>query len=199
MNSKNNLVLAGVLVIGIVVGLLFAPVVRDSSGMMGIGTMSQQEQMDKMFIEQMIPHHDDAIAMARIAQEKATRPEIKQLAGDIVSSQSAEIEQMRGWYKDWFGSDVSSTNHMAMNHGGGMMPGSMMSETDLARLNSATPFEQEFIRQMIPHHQMAVMMAEMLKTTTDRSEMKKLAEDIINAQTAEIQKMRDWDKAWYGA
>ncbi len=199
MENKSNLFIAGVFLVGIIAGVLLAPVVKNTTGMMSRDGSTQQERMDKMFIEQMVPHHEDAIAMAKIAQEKATRPEIKQLAADIISSQSTEIEQMKKWYKDWFGSDVSSVDHTAMHHGGGMMPGSMMSETDITRLTTANPFEKEFIRQMIPHHQMAVMMAEMLKTTTDRAEMKKLAEDVITAQTAEIEKMRAWDKAWYGA
>jgi uncharacterized protein (DUF305 family) len=50
---------------------------------------------------------------------------------------------------------------------------------------------------MIPHHQMAVMMAQMLQITTQRDDMKSLAHDIIDAQTAEIEQMRGWHKAWY--
>ena len=50
---------------------------------------------------------------------------------------------------------------------------------------------------MIPHHQMAVMMANMLASSTNRPEMKKLAQDIIIAQTKEINQMREWYKAWY--
>ena len=51
---------------------------------------------------------------------------------------------------------------------------------------------------MIPHHQMAVMMASMLEDGTTRSEMKKLADDIITAQTDEIDQMRGWLKEWEG-
>lgn len=49
---------------------------------------------------------------------------------------------------------------------------------------------------MIPHHQMAVMMASMLKGGTNRSEMRQLADDIITSQTNEIDKMREWLKKW---
>src|SRR3989304_5404766 len=58
--------------------------------------------------------------------------------------------------------------------------------------------DAHFIEQMIPHHEMGVMMAQMLSRSTSRSEMKQLAENIISAQTKEINQMRKWYRAWYG-
>src|SRR3989344_5077170 len=57
--------------------------------------------------------------------------------------------------------------------------------------------DSHFIEQMILHHQMAVMMAQMLLRSTNRPEMKQLAENIITAQTKEINQMREWYSAWY--
>jgi len=76
---------------------------------------------------------------------------------------------------------------------GGMHMGSTQ---DIDALKNATDFDKEFIEQMIPHHQMAVMMASMLKNGTNRPEMQKLADDIIAAQTREIDQMRAWLKTW---
>lgn len=56
----------------------------------------------------------------------------------------------------------------------------------------ASNIDRHFIEQMIPHHQMAVMMAQMFLSGSNRSEMKKLAQDIIDAQKAEIEQMRSW-------
>ena len=50
---------------------------------------------------------------------------------------------------------------------------------------------------MIPHHQMAIMMATMLLQGTERGEMKALAQAIINAQSKEIDQMRSWYRSWY--
>lgn len=53
--------------------------------------------MDAMFIEQMIPHHQDAVAMAQLALPRAGHPEIERLAEDVIKAQTIEIDQMREW------------------------------------------------------------------------------------------------------
>ena len=77
-----------------------------------------------------------------------------------------------------------------------MHMGMMGDESDMTRLEQAEDFDRAFVEEMIPHHQMAVMMATMLKNGTNRSEMKKLADEIIAAQNSEINQMRDWLKNW---
>ena len=73
--------------------------------MMGIRINNQNNRMmsniDKHFIEEMIPHHEGAIDMAKLALNQASKPEIKTLANNIIKSQTKEIEQMRGWYEAW--------------------------------------------------------------------------------------------------
>ena len=156
--------------------------------------------IDSHFIEQMIPHHEDAITMAGISLERAQHQEIKQLAKDIERTQSEEIEKMQKWYLAWYGQAVPD-NFSAMGHGmgSGMMHMGMMGDaTDIDKLKTASDFDKAFIEEMIPHHQMAVMMAQMLERTTERAEMKQLARDIIVAQTKEINSMRSWYREWYG-
>lgn len=77
-------------------------------GMMGGGSMSldelsRSEPFDKAFIEQMIPHHQTGIMMARMAGNAAATAEIRELAASIIDSQSREIEQMQQWYQEWYG------------------------------------------------------------------------------------------------
>jgi uncharacterized protein (DUF305 family) len=167
--------------------------------MMGMGSssMMDSDNMDQHFIEQMIPHHEDAIAMADVALTKAEHIEIKQLSENIKSSQSREIEFMKNWYKDWFGKEFTFVPVASAHNVGMMQMGMMGNDTDLKRFESAQPFDKAFIEEMIPHHQMAVMMAQMLEKTTQRQEMKSLAHDIIDAQTIEIEQMRSWYSQWY--
>ena len=82
-------------------------------------TVGMMNNIDEHFIEQMIPHHDGAIAMAKLALQKAKRPEIKTLAQNIISAQEKEVGEMQGWYKSWFGRDVKVGNTYSMM--GGMM------------------------------------------------------------------------------
>ena len=58
--------------------------------------------------------------------------------------------------------------------------------------------ERAFLVDMVGHHSMAVDMAEMAKEKATHQELKDMADDVIRAQTAEIERMRDWLKKWYG-
>lgn len=147
--------------------------------------------IDRHFIEEMIPHHEDAIAMAELAITKAEHEEIRQLAANIQDSQSKEISDMTSWYKSWYATEVPESE--TFNMGMGMMD----DMNDFKALEDAEIFDKEFIKQMIPHHQMAVMMASMLLNRTEYKEMQKLAQDIISTQTEEINKMSIWYSQWY--
>ncbi len=196
MNNKLLYILIG-LIIGVVgVYVINSNFINNKAST--TQSMQASDTIDAHFIEQMIPHHEDAITMAKLALEKAQRPEVKQLAGSIISSQEAEIIQMKKWYKDWFGRDLPTGDQVMQSHGMGSNSGMHMGirgdQSDMTNLTNAGDFDIAFLEQMIPHHQMAVMMASMLKQGTKRPEMTKLAEDIINAQSEEIDQMREWLK-----
>jgi len=146
----------------------------------------------------MIPHHEGAVAMAKLALEKSKRPEIKTLATAIIGDQTKEIGDMTGWYKSWFGNNVRKVS-------GGMMDGGMMSRSgmhmggqeDMASLENATDFDKAFLEAMIPHHQLALMMVQMLEAGTSQPEMLQLAKNITVSQSREIQQMQAWYTQWY--
>lgn len=95
-----------------------------------------------------------------------------------------------GMYRDW--------DDRGWGPGGGccMMGGGWMG-TNIYALQNAPDFDQEFIQQMIPHHQMGVMMAQMVLTNSQRPEIRQLAQSIIKSQTAEINQMQQWYQKWY--
>ena len=188
-------------------------------GMMMHGMMAG-EQTDRHFIEMMIPHHEGAVQMADLALKLSKRPEIRKLAESIKSSQTLEITQMKSWYKQWYGSEVTasanmnpSVNHGGMNHEGmmgmqkpmstqkpmpmqNMMGMRNMMAADLKALETAPDFDKAFIQQMIPHHKMALMMSSMI-VDSDRPEMRTLSTTIVQAQSKEIEQMRQWYQTWY--
>lgn len=67
-----------------------------------------------------------------------------------------------------------------------------------ARQAQAAPFDQQFIDSMVPHHQSALMMAQMAVSKAQLPEVKRLARGIIRDQKKEIAQMKAWRKAWYG-
>lgn len=71
--------------------------------MTDINTLKTATPFDKAFINAMIPHHQSAIDAAKIAQEKGQHQEIKTLAGNIITSQQKELDQMQQWLKAWYG------------------------------------------------------------------------------------------------
>ncbi len=49
----------------------------------------------------------------------------------------------------------------------------------------------------IRHHRQAVEAAQIVLDQTEREEIRRLAEDIVSAQTREIEQLREWRAAWY--
>jgi uncharacterized protein (DUF305 family) len=196
MEKNTRIVGAVMLLVGLGIGYMFTGIENRRGGhMMSDGTEMQQN-IDSHFIAQMIPHHEGAIAMAKVALERSKRPEIISLAGGIIEAQEREITDMKSWYQDWFG---SAPPQGGIGSGHSMHMDGMEGDTNVLRNISAAEFDREFIDQMIPHHEMAVMMASMLGSTTDRNEMRTLADSIITSQSREIEMMRSWRANWYPA
>lgn len=57
--------------------------------------------------------------------------------------------------------------------------------------------EEEFIANMIPHHQEAVDTATIIVARTQNAELRKIATGIIFAQKTEIALLNSWMKSWY--
>jgi uncharacterized protein (DUF305 family) len=99
---------------------------------------------------------------------------------------------------------VQSTRGMAhMMPDGTMMGGNTDMSAMMANMNAGLQgktgdaFDQEFIAEMIVHHQGAIDMAKLALTNAKHQEIKDLANAIISAQTKEITQMKQWQKSWY--
>lgn len=149
---------------------------------------------DVTFAQQMIPHHEQAIEMAQLAQGRANSEEVLSLAENIEAAQGPEIETLQGWLETW-GEDVPSG---AMDHGdmghdsSGAMPGMMDAEemSDLMAASGAG-WDQMFLEMMIEHHEGAIEMAQVEVEQGDNPAAVALAEKIISDQQAEITQMQE--------
>jgi uncharacterized protein (DUF305 family) len=178
-----------------VFALVTAGVVVAGCGDGGDESTANAEQTDGAFIAAMIPHHQSAIEMAKVAQKEGEHPQIKQLADDIIAAQDAEIGQMEQMHQRMFGQPVQGSDHGSLGLDDEMMGMTM----DMHSLEGAKPFDRAFIDAMIPHHQGAIRMAQVELAEGQDQETKDLARAIISAQSKEIEEMNRWRQQWYGA
>ncbi len=147
---------------------------------------------DAKFMQDMIPHHHQALEMAALVAERTNRPELIDVAGRINASQGDEIEFMQRWLRDRGQHVTDPTDHHSM-HTSHTMAG-MASPEQMAELaaSKGVAFDRLFLELMIPHHEGAVTMVDDLLDQPGSAYDPVLFEftsDIVNDQTAEIERM----------
>ncbi|MFJ9819075.1 DUF305 domain-containing protein [Streptomyces sp. NPDC101151] len=145
---------------------------------------------DVAFAQGMIPHHQQALEMARLADGRAISARVKDLAARIEKGQDPEIRTMTGWLKAW-GEQVPMAGMDHSGHAGMSGKAGMMSDGDMTALEKATgkDFDTKFLSLMVQHHRGAVETATTEKTKGRYGPAKGMADDIVGAQTAEIEEM----------
>ena len=150
---------------------------------MGMG-MAVASEFD--YLTQMIPHHDEAIAAAKVLQRGTQRQEMRNFAVSIIETQTAEVKQMKEWLAAWYPGQDPYVNYMPMMR-------------DLAGLNGDA-LDQAFLDDTIPHHMMAVMMSQrfVMAGLADHKDVVPFARTIRDVQHREIQMMAAWLHDWFG-
>ena len=147
---------------------------------------------DAQFMQDMIPHHHQALEMAELVADRTNRPELIDVAGRIDVSQQDEIEFMQEWLRERGERVREASDHDAMrtdHRTAGMATPQQM--TDLAAADGAE-FGRLFLQLMITHHDGAVTMVEELLEQPGAAYDPVLFEfrnDVSNGQTAEIERM----------
>ncbi|ROQ36016.1 uncharacterized protein (DUF305 family) [Streptomyces sp. PanSC19] len=142
-------------------------------------------EADVMFAQMMIPHHEQALEMARLADGRAEDPEVKKLVAAIERAQDPEIRKMRAWLKGW-GKPESA------GHGSGHGMSGMMSDQDMKDLaaTKGKAFDRKFAELMVAHHEGAVAMAKDEQKGGANATARKLADDVVRTQSAEVDQLR---------
>jgi uncharacterized protein (DUF305 family) len=215
--KKNNLILVAIVAIVAVAGLGFYAMSRDdNNNMMDSDDMSMMqsdssmanmssstykeyaalkgEDYDRLFLSNMIAHHQGAVDMAELALTSAKHQEIKDLASAIVSAQKAEIKDMTAWQSQW--GYPASSGEMMMDHSAMGMMADMEGMTRSIKGITGDEFDKLFLAAMIEHHQSAIDMAVSGKTNALHSEVITLTENIVTSQSKEITQMKQWQKDW---
>ncbi|MEL6706103.1 MAG: DUF305 domain-containing protein, partial [Bacteroidota bacterium] len=147
---------------------------------------------DVRFMQDMIPHHNQAVQMVALVGARTNNPAVTAIAAKIDATQADEIAFMQGWLAER-GEDVPDPmahHHMHMGHQmAGMATPEQMAE--LATLDGAA-FDRLFLTLMITHHEGALAMVEDLLAQPGSAYDPILLDfttDIVNDQTAEIERM----------
>ena len=151
------------------------------------GTGSAHAASEYAYLAHMVPHHEEAIAAARVLLAGTQRPEMREFAAAIIETQSAEVTRIQGFLAAWYpGRDTTVAYEPMMR--------------DLTGL-AGDDLDRAFLEDMIPHHMHAVMASQQLlaQGLAGHDEVASLARTIRDAQHAEIATMRQWLAAWFGA
>ena len=143
---------------------------------------------DVMFLQQMIPHHEQALVLSRLAPERTNSEAILELAKKIETSQEDEIIFMKSWL-----SDRDETHHHSMTHNHMQMMG-MATPDQIDELSGSegVDFDDLFLRLMITHHQGAIKMVDRLKDQPGSAYdqiLNDFVSDLDNDQSVEIERM----------
>ena len=155
---------------------------------------------DVSFNQMMIPHHQQAVAMADLVPSRTDNVAVRELAGQIKNAQQPEIDQMTQRLESW-GVSPGAQEHGSQQHGsmasgstahGTMGMSGMMSDQDMTAIENArgAEFDRLWLQGMISHHQGAIDMADTELADGVDPGSRALAEQIKKTQQTEIDRMR---------
>jgi uncharacterized protein (DUF305 family) len=153
-------------------------------GQEGTTTPVGGNDADRVFIEEMVPHHVGGVELGELAQQRGEHPETKKLGRQVETAQAREIEQMEAAYTRLFDEEL---------------PVEQEHDPAVAELEVADPFDRAFYDELIPHHQDAIVMARTELAEGKDPEMRELAQSIVETQSQEIEDMNEWRERYYGA
>lgn len=150
---------------------------------------SPAAEFDLQFLDAMKKHHESAVAMAKMAIDRAEDPKLRQMAEKMSADQQKEIGQLAEWRDAWFaGAAPADTSQL---------PGASSMSMDMSHMQSlhGHQFDMMFVDMMIPHHEGAVAMSCEAHEKSSREAIRKFAKDVVRAQEREISDLSAWKQA----
>lgn len=147
--------------------------------------MSMTVDSEAAFITGMIPHHREAVESARAVLETTERSEIRELAQNVIATQTEEIATLEGWRDQWYPDAAGADYTPMMSNPAGL---------------SSDEADRTFLEGMIVHHQGAIDMAQSYLNADfeKQAEVVQMAETIVTVQDREVEQMQGWLNEWYG-
>lgn len=146
-------------------------------GMGSVGVASESE-----YLAEMVVHHREAVAAAR-ELARSDRADMRAFGEAIIRTQSAQIHQMEAWLRTWYPGQPTADYRPMMR--------------DLSSF-SGDDLDRAFLRNMVGHHMVAVMMSRYLLAGGTRHDgVARLARSIRDEQHTEIIRMQGWLSEWF--
>ncbi|MCX8035045.1 MAG: DUF305 domain-containing protein [Candidatus Dojkabacteria bacterium] len=149
---------------------------NDGSGMLG----TADERFDLRYINEMISHHQGAIALARQVEKTSHRKEIRDLATMIIKEEPKSIEELYAWKKAWY----NDTTKVA--------------EPKVANLGSYDEkLDLRFLNALIAHHDAGIMMTKEARLKSARNEVLNNADSTEMFFVTTKKTFEQWRSEWY--
>jgi uncharacterized protein (DUF305 family) len=172
-----------------VAAVALSPLVASGSGP---APEAPQASFEQAFLTNTIDHHFMAVEMGSLCVEKGRKHKLRDVCQDIVENQSAEIEEMRGYLRDWYGTDKEP-----------MMPDDPLDGdmADMEELEQAAPgreFDVLVSRMFIEHHLLQIARSTRCLRMAYHDELEDLCRRQIRTQAAEIRIFENVVRAYHG-
>lgn len=157
-------------------------------------------EQDVTFVRHMLYHHEQAMAMTDMVEERTENERIRLLAERMAISQESEMDQMEDWLarRNETLVDPRDPDH---SHAAATMPG-LLTDEEMAALEAASDedFDRLFLESMIRHHEGAVAMVYELYSDGggNESEIDSIARHVESDQSIEITRMQQLRAAMDG-
>lgn len=172
-------------------------------GGMDMGTpiagMAMEMEFDQLYIDMMILHHQSIVALAQAALPRLEDERLQTIAQAIIDAQTAEVEELRGYREQFYGSpDTMPMDAAHMEAMSEVMPGmgsmeemavQMSADAQVAAFCVAEHADVAFIEMVIPHHEMAIAASEAAVEQATHEEIQSFAERVIEDQEREIDEL----------
>lgn len=135
---------------------------------------------DLRYVNAMIAHHRGAMLLAEQLLEKATHPEMKELAQNILKDEPAAIDELYAWKKEWYGDEKKVRDPIVANLG-----------------PSDEKFDLRFLNAIIAHHESGILMTKEARQKTSRVEVLNNADAVENFLVNTLQILKDSRKNWF--
>lgn len=142
---------------------------------------------DVRFSQEMIPHHEQTIELARLAEGRTTDPFILELSAELIRKETEDIALMEGWLREW-GAPLPRENPAHQGHN---MPG-MLTPGEMAAVKKASgpAFNRLWLRSLAKHLDHGIDMAEDVLATGRHGPTTLLAGQIVTNQRQKIEEIR---------